>query len=100
MVKTEESIRIVVNYTVLNTLRIYPTTSSQSKVVSGEWRIFLNVRNKCAAGVFWFLVKMRTELNTEFTGFIWWGIFRALKQVKVTGKVTSYSTRYACVPLH
>lgn len=40
------------------------------------------------------------KTEQEFTGVTLWGVFRALKQVNVTGKVTSYSTRYACVPLH
>jgi hypothetical protein len=30
----------------------------------------------------------------------WLGVLRALKRVKLTAKVTSYSTRFACVPLH
>ena len=42
-------------------------------------------------------MKIRTKLNTEFTFVTWWGVFRALKQVKVTGKVTSYNTRFTCV---
>jgi hypothetical protein len=67
--------------------------------VSSEWRISVNVRNKCAEAGFWLLVKIRTKLNTEFTGVVLWGVYRALKQIKVTGKVASYSTRTACVPL-
>jgi hypothetical protein len=39
------------------------------------------------------------KTEQEFTGVTLWGVFRALKQVKVTGKVTSYSTRFALCPI-
>lgn len=68
--------------------------------MSGEWRNFLNVRNKRAAGILVF----SEDTNKTEHGIHWCymvGVFfRALKQVKVNGKVTSYSTRFACIPLH